>query len=138
MSRAQVEEWVNRVHSARLKNSTAIYLPQFAENATVQISGSTDTAGIPFVTNTTTDLEPILHNLIKTWEWLNLTIQSLIIEDNCAAVRYLLNTKHTPTNTVLQTMVMDQLEFNSAGKLVAFHEFVDTALVAGLESQVAD
>ena len=78
-----------------------------------------------------------MQKLTDTWKWISVDFESVIVDGQSAAVRYQLHTLYIPTNTEIDTHVMDQLVFNEDGKLTEFYEFVDTAFVERLTTKTA-
>ena len=137
MTKSEIEAHIHQVYDARLKNDASVYLPKFAHDAIVQISGDIGASEIAFKTDSAADLAGVMQKLTDTWKWMSVDFKSVIVDGQSAAVRYQLRTLYVPTNTEIDTHVMDQLVFNEDGKLTEFYEFVDTAFVERLTTKTA-
>lgn len=135
MDRNIVENVVKTALEARLSNDVQRVLSTFSDDALLRLVGSQDASEIAQSTESREELVASLELLVKTWEWAEFEILSLIIDRDRAAVRYALKTKHVPTAEIIEIETMDEMVISPDGKIVELIEFLDTATAEKLAVQ---
>jgi ketosteroid isomerase-like protein len=77
---------------------------------------------------------PLLAGMIKTFELLDYTIVTMLIDGNAAAVHWRAKFRSNINGQTVETDLFDLVELED-GRVTSFLEFCDTALAARLMQQ---
>jgi ketosteroid isomerase-like protein len=129
MTEASIKAIIESVYRHRLANDLEACLSLFSPDAVCRIAGSPEASPIAASCQGTAALRQLLSTLITTWEWKSQKIDSILIQDNRAVVHFQLAAIFKPTETPVNTEIVDILTVRD-GKVTSFVEFVDTAHIA--------
>lgn len=131
--RAEIERIIRQAYAARKNNDLDECLKVFADKAIFRMAGAPATSPVATACRGKIDLRSTVAKLIASFEWIDHTIISILIEGSKAAVHGRIKMESTATGEVVETDVADFIEIQD-GRIVSFIEFCDTALVARLMS----
>jgi len=129
MQRDAIVALIDVYYRSRLANDVDRCVAHFAPDASIRIAGSHDASPIAGSSSGPMAVRRQTIELIGSWQWLSMRIESMTIEGDRAAVHFQLTTRFQPTGDVVSSELLDLLTVRD-GKIVSLVEFVDTALVA--------
>ena len=124
-----VKAIIESFHRHRQANDVEGCLAYFSPDATFRMAGSADASGIAGSHKGAEAVRQLLSALIANWEWKSVRIDSVIIQNERAALHFELAAVFKPNLTPVNTEIVDILTVRD-GKITSFVEFVDTALAA--------
>ena len=127
-SRADIERILNDTYAARKRGDLDAICRIFAPHARFQMAGSNVSPVATKVVGTE-QYRPLLAGMIKTFELLDYTIVSMLIDGNAAAVQWHAKLRSSVTGQTVETDLFDLIEI-ADGQIASFLEFCDTALAA--------
>jgi len=136
MTRDEIESVVRKFYADRTTNDLDRTFETWADNASLDYAGCSSASPFPCHIEGLPAVREACAQVLKTWPWKKVDIQSLIIDGNKAAVHYRLTTGFSPTGEELETDVVDLITLKN-GKIVGYVEFVDTAKVVQLANAAA-
>jgi ketosteroid isomerase-like protein len=128
--RAQIERTVRAAYAARKRGDLDALGEIFAPHARFQMAGS-DASPVASKVVGAEQYRPLLAGMIKTFELIDYTIVSLLIDGNAAAVQWHAKIRSGVTGQTVETDLFDLIELED-GRIASFLEFCDTALAARL------
>jgi ketosteroid isomerase-like protein len=128
--RAQIERTLREAYAARKRGDLDALGRIFAPHARFQMAGSNAS---PVATKAVGSVQfrPLLAGMIKTFELLDYTIVSMLIDGDAAAVQWHAKIRSSITGQTVETDLFDLIEIEN-GQIASFIEFCDTALAARL------
>src|SRR5262245_59035851 len=130
VERAQMEKTLRETYAARKRGDLDAIGRLFAPHARFQMAGSNASPVASKVVGTE-QYRPLLAGMIKTFELLDYTIISMLIDGNAAAVQWHAKLRSSVTGQTVETDLFDLIEITD-GQIASFLEFYDTALAARL------
>jgi ketosteroid isomerase-like protein len=124
--RAQIERTLREAYAARKRGDLEALSQYFTPHARFQISGSNASPVARKVVGAA-EFRPLLGGLIQTFELLDYTIVSLLIDGQQAAVQWHAKMRSSVTGQTFETDLFDLIEMED-GRIASFLEFCDTAL----------
>jgi ketosteroid isomerase-like protein len=128
--RAQMERTLREAYAARKRGDLDALGRIFAPHARFQMAGS-HTSPIASKVVGSEQYRPVLAGMMKTFELLDYTIVSMLIDGNAAAVQWHAKIRSSVTGQTVETDLFDLIEMED-GQIASFLEFCDTALAARL------
>ena len=129
--RRQIEDLLEKLYAARMRGDIETIGRLFAKDATFCMAGSATASPIAVSTLGHEEVLPLLKRMIDTFEHSDFEILSMLIDGHKVAVHWRSTVRHTGTNQVAETEIMDLIEL-ADGRVKSFTEFCDTALAARL------
>jgi ketosteroid isomerase-like protein len=130
--RTEIERVIRQAYAARKSNNLEECLKVFADNPIFRMAGTPVTSPVTTASrNGEIDLRAAIGKLIASFEWIDHTIVSIVIDGSRAAVHGRVKMESIATGDVVETDVADFIEVRD-GRITSFVEFCDTALVARL------
>ncbi len=131
--RAQIEKTLRAAYAARQRGDLDALGDIFAPDAHFQMAGSNASP----IASRAVGAEPfrtLVAGLIKTFEILDYTIVSMVIDGSSAAVHWHAKMRSSITGQTVETDLIDLVEVED-GRIASFLEFCDTALAARMMQQ---
>jgi ketosteroid isomerase-like protein len=128
--REQIERTLRETYAARKRGDLDALGRIFAPHARFQMAGSNASPVAAKVVGAQ-EYRPLLAGMIKTFELLDYTIISMLIDGNAAAVQWHAKMRSSITGQTVETDLFDLIEMDD-GQITSFLEFCDTALAARL------
>jgi len=132
-SRNEIEQTLREVYAARKRGDLDGLGRVFAPNARFQLAGSNASPVATKVAGAE-QYRPLLAGMIKTFELLDYTIVTMLIDGNAAAVHWRAKFRSNINGQTVETDLFDLVELED-GRVTSFLEFCDTALAARLMQQ---
>ena len=132
MKREDMLVHIRRLYDARLSNNVEEILPLFASAGSFRISCHESGSLFPPAVASEEGRRTVLENLVSNWEWLKLEDRNAIVDENCAAVHYILHARNLVSGEEINCEMLDKVTLNEEGKVIEFIEFFDTGYVASL------
>ena len=129
--RAEIERIIRQAYAARKRNDLDECLEVFADMSEFRMAGAAVTSPVAMASKGGIELRETLGRLINSFEWIDHTIVSIVIDGSKAAVHGRIKMESTFTGDVVETDVADFIEVRD-GRITSFIEFCDTALAARL------
>ena len=129
MQRSAAVALIEAFYPSRLANDVDRCIAHFAPDATIRIAGAHDASPIAGSSSGPMALRRQAIELIGSWQWLSMRLESMTIEDARIAVHFQLTTRFVPTGDVVSSELLDLFTVRD-GKILSMVEFVDTALVS--------
>jgi ketosteroid isomerase-like protein len=133
-TRVEIEALLRDVYAARVRGDLDAICRAFAPDARFEIASSHVAGPAPLLTAGVAQFRPAIEGLIKTFEFKDHTIVTMIVDGEQAAVRWRSTIRSTVTGETVTTEVVDIIRFAN-GRIAAMTEFCDTALAAHLMRQ---
>lgn len=133
--RSQVEQLLKEAYAARKRGDVDGVCGCFVENPTFVMAGAREASPIAVQCTDGTTFRTLISSLIRTFEWIDQQILSMIIDGPKAAVHWRGRIRSTLSGDEVVTELVDVLTI-SGGKIQSLVEFSDTALAAKM--MVAD
>ena len=128
--RTQMEKTLRAAYAARKRGDLDALAGIFAPHARFQMAGS-NASPIARKVVGAAEFRPLLAGMIQTFEILDYTIVSMLIDGEAAAVQWHAKMRSSVTGQTVETDLFDLIEMED-GRIASFIEFCDTALVARL------
>jgi ketosteroid isomerase-like protein len=128
MVRSEFEQFLRDFYQARLSNDVDRCMPFFTARSRFRLAGSTNTSVIARSSESLEGIRDQVSELIRVWAWQKIEFYNLVFDGDTAAARYLLTTIFNPSGEAIATEIVDVLKV-CEGKVIEFHQFVDTAAV---------
>ena len=128
--RAQMEKTLREAYAARKRGDLDALAGIFAPHARFQMAGS-NASPIARKVVGAAEFRPLLAGMIQTFEILDYTIVSMLIDGQAAAVQWHAKMRSSVTGQTVETDLFDLIEMED-GRIASFLEFCDTALAARL------
>jgi ketosteroid isomerase-like protein len=132
-SRNEIEQTLREVYAARKRGDLDGLGRVFAPNARFQLAGSNASPVATKVVGAE-QYRALFAGLIKTFEVLDYTIVTMLIDGNSAAVQWRAKLRSSINGQTVETDLFDLIEVEG-GQVTSFLEFCDTALAARLMQQ---
>ena len=129
--RSGVEKVLRDAYEARVRGDIDTLGRIFADNARFEVAGSSQVSAIPARVEGPAQIQPLLGQMIKTFQLSDLRILSMVIEGSKAAVHWRAKVRSSVTGEIADTQLFDLIEVRD-GRIVSFVEFCDTALASRL------
>ena len=129
--RDKIEKLIKDAYAARVAKDVDGAMKFFAPDATFQFGGSGAASPTAVRVQGTADLRATFNALIATFDILELTLLTSVIEGENAAMHWRVRVKYNPTGEVHDTELFD-LWTIKGGCATSFVQFADTALLAKL------
>lgn len=129
--RAEIERIIRQAYAARKRNDLEACLKVFADKPVFRMAGAPVTSPVATASRGQIEVREAIGRLIQSFEWIDHTIVSIIIDGSKAAVHGRVKLESTATGDVVETDVADFIEIRD-GRITSFIEFCDTALAARL------
>ncbi len=127
--RSQIETLLREAYAARKRGDMAAMLNAFAENPHFELAGAPQASPVAIRATEGGTFRSLMTGLIKTFEFLDHEIISMIVEGNKAAVHWRSRMRSGVTGDEVVTEIVDLVTVEG-GKITSFIEFCDTALAA--------
>jgi ketosteroid isomerase-like protein len=131
--RAQMEKTLREAYAARKRGDLDTLGRIFAPHARFQMAGS-NASPIASKVVGAAEYRPLLAGMIRTFEILDYTIVSMLIDGSAAAVQWHAKMRSSITGQTVETDLFDLIEIED-GQIASFLEFCDTALAARMMQQ---
>jgi ketosteroid isomerase-like protein len=131
MDRQTIQSLLDQAYEARRSGDIEGLLGTFHPEATFEIAGSKAGSASAVTVRGQQEFRETLTKLVATFNFLERTIISCLIDGNRAAVHSRVKLECAPTNKITTTDLLDLWKFDN-GKVVELIEFVDTAAVNDL------
>ena len=131
MERSEVEKLLKEAYAARKRGDVDAVCACFSEQPTFTMAGAREASPIAVQSVDGDTFRTIIDAMIKTFEWLDHQILSMIIDGPKAAVHWRGRIRSTLTGDEVVTEIVDVLTV-ADGKIQSLIEFCDTALAAKL------
>ena len=135
MKHANTRALVEAFYQSRLANSVEECLKHFAPGASLRIAGSQDASPIAASASDESSFRHKVSELVTTWEWRSLDVESITVEADRAVVHFRVTAAFKPTGDVVTSELVDLFSVKS-GKIASIVEFLDTALAARLAEKL--
>lgn len=135
MKRTLMEGVVKAIYDARLANDEQACYACFSTDAQFVLVGEKQ-AVYQAENKVPPSLAEQMTALIEVWEWQAMDIRRLVIDGNKAATMYDLKTVFKPTGEQVTTTIFDHILIGDDGKINEFIEYVDTAMIERLVSEI--
>ena len=129
--RREVEKLLKEAYAARKRGDVDALCGYFAENPTFVMAGAREASPIAVQCSDGDTFRVVVDAMIKTFEWIDHQILSMIIDGPKAAVHWRGRIRSTLTGDEAVTEIVDVLTV-ADGKIQSLTEFCDTALAAKL------
>jgi ketosteroid isomerase-like protein len=129
--RNDIEALLRDAYAARKSGNVAAITKMFADNAHFELAGAPQASPIALRCTDRDAFQTVIAGLVKTFEFLDHEILSMIIEGNRAAVHWRSRMRSGITGEEVVTELVDLVTVEN-GKITSFLEFCDTALAAKL------
>ncbi len=127
--RSQVEKLLKEAYDARKRGDLDALCGYFADNPTFVMAGAREASPIAVQCVDGDTFRTVVDAMIKTFEWIDHQILSMIIDGPKAAVHWRGRIRSAVTGEDVVTELVDIITL-SGGKIQSFVEFCDTALAA--------
>jgi ketosteroid isomerase-like protein len=127
--RGETEKLLKEAYAARKRGDVDGVCACFAENPTFTMAGSQQASPIAVCCTDGNALRSMMAGLIKTFEWRDHEILSMIIDGPKAAVHWRGRIRSTITGDEVVTELVDVMTVEN-GRIASLTEFCDTALAA--------
>jgi ketosteroid isomerase-like protein len=132
-SRDDIERTLRDAYSARQRGDLDALARFFAPHAKFQMAGS-EASPVATLAEGVEQYRPLLAGMIRTFEILDHSIASILIDGSKAAVLWRAKIRSTVTGETVETDLCDLVEVEN-GQISSFFEFCDTALAGRLMKQ---
>jgi ketosteroid isomerase-like protein len=129
-SRADIERTLRDAYTARQRGDLDALARVFAPHARFQIAGC-DASPVATLAVGAEQYRPLLAGMIKIFELLDHSIESMLIDGSKAAVLWRAKIRSSATGETVETDLCDLVEVEN-GQISSFFEFCDTALAGRL------
>jgi ketosteroid isomerase-like protein len=129
--RSAVEKLLKEAYAARKRGDIDAVCACFAANSSFVMAGARAASPIAVECNDRTTFRTVMSGMIKTFEWLDHEILSMIIDGSKAAVHWRGRIRSTLTGDEVVTDLVDVITV-ADGRIQSLIEFSDTALAAKL------
>src|SRR4051812_45676516 len=129
--RAEIETLLRDLYAARVRGDIDAICRAFTPDARFELASSHLAGPPPLLTAGVAQFRPAIEGLIKTFEFKDHTIVTMVIEGEQAAVRWRSTMRSSVTGETVTTEVVDIIHFAN-GRIAPMTEFCDTALAAHL------
>jgi ketosteroid isomerase-like protein len=126
-TRDDIERILRDAYAARRRSDLDAIGRIFAPHARFRMAGS-DASPVATLAVGVEQYRPVLAGMIKTFEVLDYSIASMLIDGSKAAVQWCATIRSTVTGETVETELCDLVEIEN-GQISSFYEFCDTALV---------
>jgi ketosteroid isomerase-like protein len=126
--RAQIEKTLRDAYAARKRGDLDALGSIFSPQARFQMAGS-NVSPIARTVIGAAEYRELLAGMIQTFEVLDYTIVSMLIDGSAAAVHWRAKIRSSVTGQTVETDLFDLIQMEG-GKIASFIEFCDTALAA--------
>jgi ketosteroid isomerase-like protein len=130
-TRADIETLLRDVYAARVRGDLDAICRAFTPDARFEMASSHLAGPAPVRAVGVAQFRPAIEGLIKTFEFKDHAIVTMVIDGEQAAVRWRSTMRSTVTGETVTTEVVDIIHFAN-GRIAAITEFCDTALAAHL------
>jgi ketosteroid isomerase-like protein len=127
--RSQMEALLREAYAARKRGDLDAIVRTFTDNPHFELAGAPQASPVAIRTTDAGGFRSLLTGLIKTFEFIDHEILSMIIDGNRAAVHWRSRMRSTVTGQEVVTELVDLVTVEG-GKIASFVEFCDTALAA--------
>jgi ketosteroid isomerase-like protein len=134
MNRESIQDHIERIYAARLRNDGAAMKALFSDDARFGILGQGSTQTLATMTPGPDAIAGVVDELIGSFEWHELDMHRMTINGPDVATLYTVEVTHLPTGERVRTQVSDHLTLHE-GMIVFFAQFVDTGLVSSLDTK---
>ncbi len=131
MDRASTEQLIRNIFDARKAGEVDDVMRYLTPDVSLRFPGSPASETLARESSSRDSVRAHLVDLVREWRWTGYEIVSTLIDGDSVAVHIRQSVVHTPTGKANTVEVVDLIELRD-GKVCAFVEFVDTALVASL------
>lgn len=127
MERVSIERVVRSAYAARVKGDLDGIMKHFGEAASFSLAGSVAVSPVPVAATGASAIREVLRRLVESIDFLAAEIVTMLVDGDRAAVHWRVRLRATTTGQEAQTELVDLIRFEN-GRIVAFHQFADTAL----------
>jgi ketosteroid isomerase-like protein len=128
--RDDIERTLRSAYDARQRGDLDALAAVFAPHARFRMAGS-NASPIATLVEGAEQYRPLFAGMIKTFEILEHSIVTLLVDGSKAAVQWRARMRSSVTGETVETDLFDLVEIED-GRIVSFFEFCDTALAARL------
>jgi ketosteroid isomerase-like protein len=125
--RAEIERLIMEAYAARKRGDVSAMGRIFAPDVHFQLAGSGNASAVAMQVAGMESFQTAVTGMIKTFDWLDQKILSMVIEGQKAAVHWRGRLRSTVTGDTVETELMDLFEIRD-GRISSLIEFCDTAL----------
>ena len=129
--RSQIEKLLKDSYAARKRGDVDAVCGYFADNPTFVMAGAREASPIAVQCSDRDTFRVVIDAMIKTFEWIDHQILSMIIDGPKAAVHWRGRIRSALTGDEVVTELVDVITVKD-GKIQSLIEFTDTALAAKL------
>ena len=129
--RSHVEKLLRDAYAARQRGDVDALCAYFADNPSFALAGAREASPIALQCTDGATFRTVMSGLIKTFEWLDQQILSMIIDGSKAAVHWRGRIRSALNGEEVVTEFVDVITVEG-GKIQSLIEFMDTALAAKL------
>jgi ketosteroid isomerase-like protein len=131
--RGEVERLILDAYQARRGGDLAAVGEIFASEMSFKLAGSPSASAVAVSVSGIQDFQSVVKGMTKTFDWVDQTILSMVVEGPKAAVHWRGNLRSMVTGEMVETEMIDLFEVRD-GKILSLIEFCDTALAARMMS----
>jgi ketosteroid isomerase-like protein len=129
--REEIEKLVREAYRRRVAEDVAGTCDLFTQDAKFRFASEPRSAVAPFAATDQPKLREQLTQIVKAFDLKDFKLQDVIVDGDRAVAHWRATVRFTPTGREADTEVVDVFEIRD-GKIAAFTEFCDTALVERL------
>jgi ketosteroid isomerase-like protein len=133
-TRAEIETLLRNLYAARVRSDLDAICRAFTPDARFELASSPLAGPPPLLATGVAQFRPAIAGLIKTFDFKDHAIVTMVVEGEQAAVRWRSTIRSSITGETVTTEVVDIIHFAN-GRIAAMTEFCDTALAARLMGQ---
>jgi ketosteroid isomerase-like protein len=130
----EVKRIVQSAYAARANEDFEGLARIFSDDVEFRIAGSPSSFPAAVDARGSAALVQSLRMLIETFEFLEQDDGDWVVDDDQAAVRWIVKLRHVPSERVITTEVMDLWTLRD-GRVARFVQFTDTALIGGMMAE---
>jgi ketosteroid isomerase-like protein len=128
-SRTDIERIIKDAYQARKAGDLAAMRRIFTPDLRFKLAGSPAASAVAVDVAGMENFQAVVGGMIKTFDWVDQTILSMVVEGQKAAVHWRGHLRSTVTGDVVETEMVDLFEIRDA-QISSLVEFCDTALAA--------
>jgi ketosteroid isomerase-like protein len=131
--RGEVKRLILDAYQARIGSDLAAMGEIFASEIRFKLAGSPSASAVAVSVSGIQDFQNVMKGMIKTFDWVDQTILSMVVEGPKAAVHWRGSLRSTVTGETVETEMIDLFEVRD-GKIQSLIEFCDTPHAARMNS----
>lgn len=126
--RATVERVIREAYDARMRGDLDGVMRHFTDGAVFCVSGSPAVSPVPMVASGRAAIHEVLRRLLEGFEFQHMTIMTMLVDGDHAAVHWHVRVKSVGNGMVAETDILDLIRIED-GRIASMNQFADTALI---------